>query len=55
MGKPRPAEHYAGSSSAVSRDLPTGGTSYRGKHFIEAYVIKNGRVVATDHYEVHVN
>lgn len=29
-------------------------TAYTGKHFVEAYVVKNGRVVASDHHVVEV-
>ena len=27
---------------------------YRGQHYVEAYVVKNGIVVASDHHEVHI-
>jgi len=29
-------------------------TKYPGRHYIEAYVVQNGRVVASDHHEVHI-
>jgi hypothetical protein len=29
-------------------------TKYPGRHFIEVYVVQNGRVVASDHHEVHI-
>lgn len=29
-------------------------TQYRGEHYVEAYVVKNGVVVATDHHDVEI-
>jgi Adenylyl/Guanylyl and SMODS C-terminal sensor domain/Second Messenger Oligonucleotide or Dinucleotide Synthetase domain len=29
-------------------------TAYRGTHYVEVYVVKNGIVVATDHHDVHI-
>ena len=29
-------------------------TRYPGVHFVEAYVVKNGVVVASDHHEVRI-
>jgi hypothetical protein len=29
-------------------------TRYNGRHYVEVYVVKNGRVVATDHHEVTI-
>jgi hypothetical protein len=29
-------------------------TLYPGRHFVEAYVVRNGVVVASDHHEVHI-
>jgi hypothetical protein len=30
-------------------------TQYRGSHYVEAYVVKNGVVVATDHHDVEID
>lgn len=30
------------------------GTKYRGNHYIEVYIVKNGRVVASDHRDVEI-
>jgi hypothetical protein len=29
-------------------------TSYRGRHYVEAYIVKDGRVVASDHHDVEI-
>ena len=41
--------------------LPDDGTSsrsettkYRGRHYVEAYIVKNGSVVASDHHDVDI-
>ena len=36
------------------RNQHTESTLYPGRHYIEAYVVKNGVVVASDHHEVHI-
>ncbi|WP_158714244.1 nucleotide-binding domain-containing protein [Kitasatospora aureofaciens] len=30
----------------------TENTKYRGQHYIEVWIVKNGRVVASDHHDV---
>jgi len=37
-----------------TRNLHRERTSYRGTHYVEAYVIRNGVVVASDHHEVKI-
>src|ERR1022692_255065 len=32
----------------------TESTRYRGRHYVEAYIVKNGRVVASDHHNVEI-
>jgi len=41
--------------------LPDGGTAsrsestkYRGRHYVEAYIVKDGRVVASDRHDVEI-
>ena len=29
-------------------------TKYRGSHYVEAYVVRDGMVVASDHHEVKI-
>lgn len=36
------------------RNQHTEPTLYPGRHYVEAYVVKNGVVVASDHHEVHI-
>ncbi|WP_319446901.1 MULTISPECIES: SMODS domain-containing nucleotidyltransferase [unclassified Mycobacterium] len=36
----------------VSRNVQDESTSYRGTHYVEAYVVQDGIVVASDHHEV---
>jgi hypothetical protein len=36
------------------KNVRTEHTKYDGDHYVEAYVVKNGRVVASDHHEVHI-
>jgi hypothetical protein len=36
------------------RNLHTESTAYRGTHYVEAYVVKNGVVVASDHHDVKI-
>lgn len=38
----------------VTRNLHEESASYPGRHYIEAYVIRNGVVVASDHHEVNI-
>lgn len=38
----------------VSRNLQEESTRYPGRHYVEAYVVRNGVVIASDHHEVHI-
>ena len=29
-------------------------TRYKGRHFVECYIVKNGQVLATDHHTVNI-
>jgi hypothetical protein len=40
------------SGGNVSRNVQRESTSYRGTHYVEAYVVRDGVVVASDHHEV---
>jgi hypothetical protein len=40
--------------SSKGRNLHTESTAYRGTHYVEAYVVKNGVVVASDHHDVNI-
>lgn len=38
----------------ISRNVHEESTKYRGSHYIEAYVVRNGVVIASDHHEVKI-
>jgi Adenylyl/Guanylyl and SMODS C-terminal sensor domain len=42
------------SGGNVSRNVQHESTSYRGTHYVEAYVVRDGVVVASDHHEVTI-
>lgn len=29
-------------------------TRYKGRHYVECYIVKNGQVLATDHHTVNI-
>jgi Second Messenger Oligonucleotide or Dinucleotide Synthetase domain/Adenylyl/Guanylyl and SMODS C-terminal sensor domain len=41
-------------SGNVSRNVQDESTSYRGTHYVEAYIVREGVVVASDHHEVTI-
>ena len=51
LGKLRGEIRYGGNES---RNLHQEYTEYRGTHYVEAYVVRNGMVVASDHHEVKI-
>lgn len=51
VGQLRGEIRYGGSTS---RNQHRESTKYRGTHYVEAYVVRNGVVVASDHHEVKI-
>jgi len=51
-----PASCAARSSAKAmtGRNQHTESTLYPGRHYVEAYVVKSGVVMASDHHEVHI-
>lgn len=41
-------------TGSISRNMHTESTRYPGQHYVEAYVVRNGTVVASDHHEINI-